>query len=114
VTATDCIFCRIAAGDIPATIVARNERFLAFRDVSPQAPAHVLAIPIAHVASLDDAADADMLGGLFAFTRDVARAEGVAESGYRTVVNTNADAQQTVPHLHVHILGGRLMTWPPG
>lgn len=110
----DCIFCKIVTGDIPADVVARTERLLAFRDIQPQAPKHVLVIPRAHIASLDSASDPAMLGELFTLARDVARQEGIAESGYRTVVNTNRDAQQAVPHLHVHVLGGRAFTWPPG
>ena len=111
---SDCLFCRIVAGEIPADVVASDERYVAFRDIEPQAPTHLLVIPRVHVASLDGAEDAGLLGGLFAFAREVARQTGVAGSGYRAVVNTNADAQQTVPHLHVHIMGGRKFTWPPG
>ena len=111
---SDCLFCRIVAGEIPANVVANDERYLAFRDIEPQAPTHLLVIPRVHVTSLDEAEDDELLGGLFAFAREVARQSGVAESGYRAVVNTNADAQQTVPHLHVHIMGGRKFTWPPG
>ena len=84
------------------------------RDIAPQAPIHILVIPRQHVASLDAADDPELLGGLFAFARQVARDAGVADSGYRTVVNTNADAQQAVPHIHVHIMGGRQFSWPPG
>ncbi len=111
---SDCLFCRVVAGEIPANVVASDERYVAFRDIEPQAPTHVLVIPRVHIASLDEAEDAELLGGLFAFAREVARQSGVAESGYRAVVNTNADAQQTVPHLHVHIMGGRKFRWPPG
>ena len=111
---SDCLFCRIVAGEIPADVVASDDRYLAFRDIEPQAPTHLLVIPRFHVVSLDAAEDTELLGGLFAFAREVARQAGVAESGYRAVINTNADAQQTVPHLHVHIFGGRKFTWPPG
>ena len=109
-----CIFCRIAAGEIPATIVKRGDGMLAFRDATPQAPTHVLVIPTDHLGSLNDAKDARMLGSLLAFARDVARAEGIADRGYRVVVNTNPDGGQTLFHLHLHVLGGRPMTWPPG
>jgi histidine triad (HIT) family protein len=111
---TDCLFCKIATGEIPATVVATNERHVAFRDVNPQAPTHILAIPRRHVASLNDVADAAVLGDLLAFVRDVARGEGLAERGYRVVLNTNSDGGQTVFHLHAHLLGGRRMRWPPG
>jgi histidine triad (HIT) family protein len=108
-----CIFCRIVAGTIPAQTVAADDRFLAFRDIEPVAPTHVLVIPRTHVASLDAASD-EQLAGLLAFVRQVARETGVAESGYRTVINTHRDGGQAVDHLHAHILGARRMTWPPG
>ena len=111
---SDCLFCAIAAGKIPADVVASDAEFIAFRDINPEAPTHILVIPRAHLSSLDEAKDPGMLGRLFALVRQVARDAGVAESGYRTVVNTHADAQQTVAHLHVHVLGGRTMRWPPG
>ena len=111
---TDCLFCRIAAGEIPASVVSRNEEFLAFRDINPQAPTHLLAIPLKHVASLNEAKDPAMLGGLLQFARDVAREAGLSNKGYRVVANTNHDGGQTVAHLHLHILGGREMKWPPG
>ena len=111
---SDCLFCKIAGGEIPATIVTRNEEYLAFRDINPQAPTHLLAIPVQHVASLNDVKDSHHLGGLLAFARDVAREAGLANRGYRVVANTNNDGGQTVAHLHLHILGGRQMQWPPG
>jgi len=109
-----CVFCKIAAGEIPATVVKRADGMLAFRDLNPQAPTHVLVIPTDHLASLNDAKNPQLLGGLLAFAREVARAEGIAERGYRVVVNTNPDGGQTVFHLHLHLLGGRPMKWPPG
>ncbi|PYP56051.1 MAG: histidine triad nucleotide-binding protein [Gemmatimonadetes bacterium] len=109
-----CVFCKIAAGEIPATMVKGGDGMLAFRDLNPQAPTHVLVIPTDHLASLNDAKDPRLLGGLLAFAREVARAEGIAERGYRVVVNTNPDGGQTVFHLHLHLLGGRPMKWPPG
>jgi histidine triad (HIT) family protein len=111
----DCLFCRIASGDIPATIVHRDEVIVAFRDRNPQAPTHVLVVPVAHIASAAQltAADGPMLGRLFAVAAEVARAEGL-DGGFRLVVNTGPDGGQTVAHLHVHLLGGRAMAWPPG
>jgi len=111
---SDCLFCKIAAGEIPAEIVKKTDQFVAFRDISPQAPTHVLVIPTYHVASLNDAKDPDLLGRMLAFARDLARELGIAERGYRVVLNTNPDGGQTVFHLHVHLLGGRVMKWPPG
>jgi len=109
-----CVFCKIAAGEIAATVVKRGDGMLAFRDSNPQAPTHVLVIPTDHLASLNDAKDPRLLGAMLAFAREVARAEGIAERGYRVVVNTNPDGGQTVFHLHLHLLGGRPMQWPPG
>lgn len=110
----DCLFCRIIRKEIPAKIVAEDDQCVAFRDINPQAPTHVLVIPREHVASLNEATDAAMLGRLQLFAARVARAEGLAERGYRTVINTNADAGQTVFHVHLHLLGGRRLGWPPG
>jgi len=109
-----CIFCKIAAGEIPATIVKRADGMLAFKDLNAQAPTHVLVIPTTHVGTLNDAKDPAMLGKLMAFARDVAQEAGIATTGYRVVVNTNPDGGQTVFHLHLHVLGGRAMHWPPG
>lgn len=111
---SDCLFCRIVRGEVPSTAVHQDKRFYAFRDINPQAPVHILAIPRQHVASLNEAGDADVVGGLLLFARDIARSQGLAEKGYRVVLNTNADAGQTVFHLHAHVLGGRRLTWPPG
>lgn len=110
----DCLFCKIVSGAIPATVVKRDQHFVAFRDINPQAPTHLLVIPTEHVASLDHTRDDAMLGRLLGFARELARDAGVADGGYRVVVNTKADGGQTVHHLHLHILGGRFMTWPPG
>ena len=112
----DCLFCAIVAGEIPATTVLETDRVLAFRDINPQAPTHVLVIPKTHypdVAALA-AADAALLGEVIGAVQQVAVAEAVAESGYRVVFNTGAEAGQTVPHVHAHLLGGRSLTWPPG
>ena len=109
-----CLFCRILAGEIPAKLVAETDDCVAFRDIDPKAPTHVLVIPREHVASLDEATDAAMVGRLALLAARIARDEGIAASGYRTVINTNADAGQTVFHLHLHLLGGRTLAWPPG
>jgi histidine triad (HIT) family protein len=111
---SDCLFCKIAAGEIPAQIVKQSDRFLAFRDIDPRAPTHVLVIPTHHIASLNDTKDPQLLGGLLAFAREIAQEAGIAARGYRVVVNTNPDGGQTVFHLHAHVLGGRAMNWPPG
>ena len=112
----DCIFCKIVAGEIPAAKVYEDERAVAFRDINPQAPTHALVIPRAHVASLNEASEADeaLLGHLLLVAARVAREEGHSEGGYRTVINTGAQAGQTVFHVHVHLLGGRSLAWPPG
>jgi histidine triad (HIT) family protein len=112
----DCLFCGIAAAEIPATIVSENARTVAFRDINPQAPVHVLVVPREHYPNLGElaAADAGLLAELVAHARQVAVAEGIADTGYRVVFNTGADSGQTVDHVHAHVLGGRPMTWPPG
>ena len=109
-----CLFCRIIAGELPATIVYRADDVVAFRDVNPQAPTHILVIPTRHIASIADTqdSDAEMLGRLITVAKQVAQAEKL--SGYRLVVNTGPEAGQSVFHLHVHLLGGRAMHWPPG
>ncbi len=109
-----CLFCRIVGGEIPAAIVAQDEHCIAFRDINPQAPTHVLVIPVQHVASVNELDDPAIAGRLFAMAREVAEAESVAQSGYRLVVNNGADAGQSVHHLHLHVLGGRALAWPPG
>ena len=112
--AENCLFCRIVRGEIPAKIVAENTHCVAFRDINPQAPTHVVIVPREHVDSLNEAKDAAMIGQLALMASEIARSEGIAERGYRTVFNTNADAGQTVFHLHLHLIGGRPMGWPPG
>ena len=109
-----CVFCKIVAGEIPATIVKRTPEALAFKDLNPQAPTHLLVIPTTHVGSLNDTKDGRMLGDLLSFAREVAKDAGIATKGYRVVVNTNPDGGQTVFHLHLPVLGGRPMHWPPG
>ena len=113
----DCIFCRIARGEIPTGIVKRSADAVAFHDVDPQAPTHVLVVPIRHVRAVRDARDdagRQLLGTLLAFAAEVAGDLGLDAGGYRIVTNTGRDAGQSVDHLHLHLLGGRRMTWPPG
>ena len=111
---SDTIFGRIARREIPATIVAESARCIAFHDVAPQAPVHVLVIPKDAYATLNEVNDPSLLGELLQLARDVARQEGLADDGYRVVINTNRNGGQTVFHLHAHVLGGRAMGWPPG
>ena len=112
----DCLFCKIVTGDIPAQLVAESGGTIAFRDINPQAPTHVLVIPRDHYPSLAAlaAADGALLAELAAQAHQVAEAEGIAPGGYRVVFNTGARAGQTVFHVHAHVLGGRDLTWPPG
>jgi histidine triad (HIT) family protein len=112
----DCLFCGIATGQIPATIVSATHSTVAFRDINPQAPVHVLVIPRAHYPNLAElaAVGEGLLADLVAHARDVAVAEGIADTGYRIVFNTGQEAGQTVEHVHAHVLGGRPMSWPPG
>lgn len=111
-----CLFCRIVTGEIPSTVVYQDERLFAFRDVNPQAPAHVLIVPKRHVATLNDltAADDGLIGEMVRRAGLISRELGYADSGYRTVFNCNAAAGQTVFHVHLHLLAGRNLGWPPG
>jgi histidine triad (HIT) family protein len=112
----DCLFCKIAEGKIPAKIVHQDKDTVAFEDINPQAPLHVLVIPRAHVPTMNDLErehDA-LMGKLFRVAAILAKEKGCAQSGWRAVMNANADAGQTVFHVHLHVLGGRTMTWPPG
>lgn len=113
---TDCIFCRIAAGEIPARIILETESVLAFHDLNPVAPQHALVIPRRHIATLDEAVaeDRELLGDMMLAGAEVARQLGFAETGYRTVLNCKHDGGQAVYHIHLHVLGGRNMSWPPG
>ncbi len=114
-SATDsCLFCRIVRREIPASIVWEDEHALAFRDIDPKAPTHVLVVPKRHLASLNETTDAMLLGRLLLAAREIAEGESIAAGGYRVVLNTGPDAGQTVFHLHAHLMGGRRMTWPPG
>ena len=110
----NCLFCRIVRKEIPAKIVAETEDCVAFQDVNPQAPVHILIVPREHIPSVKDVKDQTTVGKLTQVASDLARREGVADSGYRLVMNAGADAGQTVFHLHMHLLGGRHMAWPPG
>ena len=112
----DCLFCRIVAGDVPATKVLEDDQVIAFRDIAPRAPTHILVIPRRHIASAADLTEADgpLLGRLFEVTARVARDEGIADGGYRIVTNVGRWGGQTVDHLHLHLMGGRPFVWPPG
>jgi histidine triad (HIT) family protein len=112
----DCLFCKIAAGDIPASIVYQDDRLIALEDINPQAPMHVLVVPRRHLATLNDLAEGDdqLVGEMIRRAAAIAREHGHADRGYRTVFNCNAGAGQTVFHIHLHVLGGRSFSWPPG
>ena len=113
---SDCLFCKIRDGEIQGDIVFENDEVLAFNDVNPQAPVHVLIIPKKHISTVNDmdAGDEVIMGKLFSVAKMIAAQQGVADDGYRLVVNCNEKAGQTVFHIHMHLLGGRSMTWPPG
>ena len=112
----DCLFCKIAAGDIPATKVYEDDRVVAFDDINPQAPVHTLIIPREHISTVNDLEEKhnELVGHMFQAARKVAEDKGISESGYRAVLNCNRDAGQEVFHVHLHVLGGRKMSWPPG
>lgn len=114
--ASECPFCRIVAGDIPSTRVHEDDLVLAIRDIAPQAPTHILLMPKAHITSALDLTDADstVVARIFAMAADLARSEGIADDGYRLVSNVGAWGGQSVDHLHVHLMGGRPFSWPPG
>jgi histidine triad (HIT) family protein len=113
---TDCLFCKMVSGEIAPDKVFESDDVLAFRDINPQAPTHVLVVPKRHVATLNELDDesAGLVGKMVLAAAEVARREGFAEQGYRTIMNCNADGGQTVFHIHLHLLGGRVMGWPPG
>jgi histidine triad (HIT) family protein len=112
----ECLFCKIVAGEIPSTNVHEDDTVLAFRDINPRSPTHILVIPKEHIASAADLTEAHgpLLGKLFGATADIARSEGIADAGYRVVTNVGRWGGQTVDHLHLHLMGGRSFTWPPG
>lgn len=111
-----CLFCRIVAGDIPSTRVAEDDLAIAFRDIAPRAPTHVLVVPRDHIGSIADLTDEDaaLSGHLLAMAAEIASAEGIADGGYRVVTNVGAWGGQSVDHLHFHVMGGRPFSWPPG
>jgi diadenosine tetraphosphate (Ap4A) HIT family hydrolase len=111
-----CLFCRIVAGEVPAAKVHEDDLLVAIRDIAPRAPTHLLLLPRAHIASAADLTEADgpLLGRLFDVAARLARAEGIADRGYRLVTNVGAWGGQSVPHLHLHLMGGRAFEWPPG
>lgn len=113
---TDCLFCKFVSGEIKADNVYETDTVLAFRDINPKAPTHVLIIPRKHIATINDLTetDAEAVGELYLAAKEIAKAEGVSDEGYRVVMNCNAAAGQTVFHLHLHLLGGRVFAWPPG
>lgn len=112
----DCLFCKITAGAIPAAIVFEDDEIMAFRDLHPQAPTHLLIIPRQHIATINDTTDENqaLLGKMILRAKKIAQAEGFSDTGYRLIFNINPDGGQTVYHIHLHLLGGRQMTWPPG
>ena len=113
---SDCLFCKILAGDIPADLIYESETAVAFRDINPMAPTHVLVIPRKHISTINDIAadDEAIVGSLYTAAREIAAEEGIADVGYRAVMNCNEGAGQSVFHIHLHVLGGRPMDWPPG
>jgi len=115
-TVDDCLFCKILSGDIPAELVYESDTAVAFRDINPQAPTHVLVIPRKHIATINDLDQEDetIVGSLYTAAREIAAREGIAEDGYRAVMNCNEGAGQSVFHIHLHVIGGRQLGWPPG
>jgi histidine triad (HIT) family protein len=113
---SDCLFCKIIGGQIPGNIVFQDDQLVAFKDINPQAPLHVLIVPRRHIASLNDLTPQDdaLVGSMFRAAAALAKEHGYAERGYRAVFNTNREAGQTVFHIHLHLLAGRSLTWPPG
>lgn len=112
----NCLFCKIAAGEIPATILQEDTELMAFRDINPQAPTHLLIVPKRHIATINDTdtEDEQLLGRMVLMAKKLAKIEGLSEEGYRLVFNVNSGGGQAVYHIHLHLLGGRQMTWPPG
>jgi histidine triad (HIT) family protein len=115
-TDSECLFCKIAAGEIKADVILDTDDVVAFRDINPHAPTHVLIIPRQHISTINDldTSNLDLVGQLYLAAKGIAVAEGIADSGYRVVMNCNAAAGQTVFHIHLHLLGGRNLSWPPG
>ena len=115
-TDSDCLFCKIVDKDIDANVIFESDDVIAFRDINPQAPTHVLIIPKRHISTINDLVDSDtdIVGRLYLAAKEIAAQEGIADAGYRAVMNCNAAAGQTVFHIHLHLLGGRNLSWPPG
>ena len=113
--ADDCLFCKIAAGELPSTEVYSDDTYYAFRDINPATPVHILIVPRKHIARIDEASeeDAEVIGTLFLKANEIARSEGIAETGFRLIINCGLQAGQSVFHIHLHIMGGRPMAWPP-
>ena len=113
---SDCLFCKILAGEIPADLVYESETAVAFRDINPKAPTHVLVIPRKHISTINDIEpdDQEIIGSLYTAAKEIAAQAGIADDGYRAVMNCNEDAGQSVFHIHLHVLGGRVLAWPPG
>ena len=113
---SDCLFCKILAGEIPADLVYESDSAVAFRDINPQAPTHVLVIPRKHISTINDITPEDeaIVGSLYTAAKEIAAADGISDDGYRAVMNCNEGAGQSVFHIHLHVLGGRPMNWPPG
>lgn len=112
----NCLFCSIAQGSTPAKVLFEDQNFMVFRDVNPQAPIHFLVIPKIHIATINDASEHDtqLIGGMILLAKKIAASEGLTDDGYRLVFNVNSHGGQTIYHIHLHVLGGRHMTWPPG
>jgi len=114
--ADDCLFCKMVQGEITPDTLYEDDRVLAFKDINPQAPVHFLVVPKQHISTLNDLdnSHAELIGHMYLTARDIAQAQGIAEGGYRSLINCNPDAGQTVWHVHLHVLGGRTLSWPPG
>jgi len=112
----DCLFCRIVDGEIPADVIHESDSAIAFRDINPQAPTHVLIIPRRHISTINNlnAGDEELVGSLYLVAKEIAQQEGLTDDGYRVVMNCGEGAGQSVFHIHLHLLGGRLLNWPPG
>lgn len=112
----ECLFCKMIAGEIKPNLVMKNDQLIAFRDINPKAPIHILVVPRKHIGTLNNLKpdDTEIMGGMILAALEIAKQEGIATSGYRLVMNCNKDGGQTVFHIHLHLLGGRPMTWPPG
>ena len=113
---SDCLFCKIVSGEIPCDKIYENDKLIAFRDIDPKAPTHILVIPKKHISSINELeiSDQNLAGEILLAAKEIARIENIESSGYRTIFNTNNDGGQTVYHIHMHVMGGRQLHWPPG